>query len=74
LKTKIVRIRLFKWKNHVNKILSKLSDVGDALSRSCNTNHAFGWMNCHFSDLTELFHEMMKQRKCLLRFSVKEIV
>ena len=58
----------------MDEILSQLSDVGDALSRSSNTNHGFSRMYGNTAYRIKLLDKVMKQVNRIRRLSIQEIV
>jgi len=61
LETEVIRVWLFKRKNHVDKILSQLRDVGYALMRIGDADHGFGGVQGNRADVLEFADEMVKQ-------------
>lgn len=61
LKAKVVGIRFFKRKDHVDEVLSQLGNIGDPFSGGCDTDHGLGWVKRHWPGFLEFFREMKKQ-------------
>jgi len=69
IKTQAICIRLFKWKNHIDKVFPQLNNIDEASSGPKN-DHGFGCVNRSIANNLELIQQMLKKPDSVRAFSV----